>query len=190
MAARLRSHHKPVRAAGEAKGAHRQPAVSTPINVSFLPNLLGYNLRRAQIALWKDFIRTVGATRSGIFSLLVLVEANPGIAQIDLANQLMIDKASIVGLIHDLQRRKWAERHQSSVDRRRQGIFLTAEGRRALKSCARTCWNTRRDSRACTRPKNSGSFCNCCAVCTLKEPAAPRGSPPARQFPNRSSRGL
>jgi DNA-binding MarR family transcriptional regulator len=133
MAARLRSHHKPVRVAGEAKGVGRQPAVSTPINVSFLPNLLGYNLRRAQIALWKDFIRTVGATRSGIFSLLVLVEANPGIAQIDLANQLMIDKASIVGLIHDLQRRKWAERHQSSVDRRRQGIFLTAEGRRALK---------------------------------------------------------
>jgi len=133
MPARLRSHHKPVRAAGEAKGVGRKPAVSTPINVSFLPNLLGYNLRRAQIALWKDFIRTVGATRSGIFSLLVLVEANPGIAQIDLANQLMIDKASIVGLIHDLQRRKWAERHQSSVDRRRQGIFLTAEGRRALK---------------------------------------------------------
>jgi DNA-binding MarR family transcriptional regulator len=132
MAARLRSQTKPVRAAGQAKGAARPP-VASPINVSFLPNLLGYNLRRAQIALWKDFTSSVGATRSGIFSLLVLVEANPGIAQIDLANQLMIDKASIVGLIHELQGRKWAKRHQSNVDRRRQGIFLTTEGKRALK---------------------------------------------------------
>ena len=107
---------------------------STPINVSLLPNLLGYNIRRAQIALWRDLSRTVGVgeSRPGIFSLLILVESNPGIAQIDIANQLLIDKASIVQLIHGLQRKEWVERQQSSVDRRRQGIFLTPLGRRGL----------------------------------------------------------
>jgi DNA-binding MarR family transcriptional regulator len=114
--------------------APRTGVPSVPLDVGILPNLLGYNLRRAQIALWKDYLRSVGAgeTRSGVFSLLILVEANPGIAQIDIANQLLIDKASIVGLIHKLQRQQWVKRQQSRVDRRRQGIFLTAQGRRAL----------------------------------------------------------
>ena len=40
--------------------------------------------------------------RPGLFSLLLLVGANPGIAQIDLANQLSVDKASIVALIDRL----------------------------------------------------------------------------------------
>ena len=63
---------------------------------------------------------------------MVLVEANPGIAQIELANQLDVDKATIVGLVNRLQRQKWMTRHQSTVDRRRQGILLSALGQREL----------------------------------------------------------
>jgi DNA-binding MarR family transcriptional regulator len=110
-----------------------------PINVSILPNLIGFNIRRAQIALWRDFGRTVGegAVRPGMFSLLMLVEANPGIAQIDLALQLDMDKATIVGLIDSLQRRRWVIRRKSSVDRRRHGIFLTPAGRGGLEQLRR-----------------------------------------------------
>ncbi len=113
----------------------RRARLAAPVNVGMLPNLLGYNIRRAQIALWRDLNRTVGEgeIRPGVFSVLVLVEANPGIAQIDLATQLDIDKATIVGLIHGLERRKWVSRRQSSEDRRRQGVYLTAEGRREVK---------------------------------------------------------
>ena len=59
---------------------------------------------------------------------------NPGIAQIELANQLDVDKATIVGLVNRLQRQKWVTRNQSTVDRRRQGILLTALGQRELDS--------------------------------------------------------
>src|SRR6185312_7296174 len=106
------------------RGLERTPgrAVSSgPIAVGILPNLIGYNIRRAQIALWRDLARTVahGEIRPAVFSLLILVEANPGIAQIELSEQLDIDKAAIVGLIHRLQRNEWVVRRRSQEDRRR-----------------------------------------------------------------------
>ena len=121
----------------DAMGSSRsRAAIPPPVSVGMLPNLLGYNLRRAQIALWRDFNRTVREddVRPGIFSLLVLIDANPGIAQIDLANQLDIDKATIVGLIRRMERQNWVTRKTSTEDRRRQGVYMTPEGRQALKS--------------------------------------------------------
>jgi len=99
-----------------------------------LPNLLGYNVRRAHMSLWRDFNRTVGTEmiRPGIFSLMVLVDENPGIAQIEIATQLAIDKATIVGLIRQLLKQGWLERRRSSADRRRQELFLTSLGRHEL----------------------------------------------------------
>ncbi len=113
--------------------ADRSPPMR-PLNVGLLPNLLGYNVRRAHMALWRDFNRTVGTgmIRPGIFSLLVLVDENPGIAQIELATQLAIDKATIVGLIRQLLKQGWIERRRSSADRRRQDLFLTPVGRHEL----------------------------------------------------------
>jgi DNA-binding MarR family transcriptional regulator len=109
-------------------------APSLPLSVGILPNLLGYNVRRAEIALWRDFSRTVGEgeVRPALFSLMILVEANPGLAQIDIANQLDIDKATVVGLVQRLQRRQCVVCRQSAVDRRRQGIFLTDRGQKEL----------------------------------------------------------
>jgi DNA-binding MarR family transcriptional regulator len=126
-------HAAPASAAGSdpiADGAGR-PLV----NVGILPQLLGYNLRRAQIALWRDFTRTVGEgeVRPGLFSLMMLVEANPGIAQVDLAHQLDIDKATIVSLVDRLESQGWVRRQRSTEDRRRQGIFPTEPGRKGLR---------------------------------------------------------
>jgi len=115
---------------GSSRAGKARAANPRPIAVGVLPNLIGYNIRRAQIALWRDLTRTVGhrEIRPAVFSLLILVEANPGIAQIELSEQLDIDKAAIVGLIHRLQRNDWVVRKRSLEDRRRQGIFLTSRG--------------------------------------------------------------
>lgn len=105
-----------------------------PLSVGLLPNLLGYNVRRAHMALWRDFNRTVGdgIVKPGVFSLMMLVDENPGVAQIEIATQLAIDKATVVGLIRRLLRQTWIETRQSSVDRRRQELFLTTAGRHEL----------------------------------------------------------
>jgi DNA-binding MarR family transcriptional regulator len=105
-----------------------------PVNLDLLPELLSFNLRRAQIELWRDFGATVaeGEIRPGLFSLLLLVGANPGIAQIDLANQLSVDKASIVALVDRLEEAGWVQRKRSMQDRRRQEIFATPAGQKKL----------------------------------------------------------
>ena len=104
------------------------------ISMDILPGLLGYNVRRAQIELWRDFGATVagGEIRPGLFSMMLLIGANPGIAQIDLANQLGVDKASIVALIDRLENAGWVQRKRSTEDRRRQEIFMTPAGTKKM----------------------------------------------------------
>lgn len=123
---------------GSRSAESTQPTIR-PLNVGLLPNLLGYNVRRAHMALWRDFNRTVGTAeiRPGIFSLMLLVDENPGVAQIELAMQLAIDKATIVGLIRQLLRQGWIERRKSGSDRRRNDIFLTSLGRHELSTLRR-----------------------------------------------------
>jgi DNA-binding MarR family transcriptional regulator len=111
-------------------------ATDHTIDMDVLPSLIGFNIRRAQIALWRDFHQNVaeGEIRPGVFSALALVNANPGIAQTDLANQLGIDKASMVSLIDRLEDESWVIRQRSTDDRRRQGIFITSEGTKTFKA--------------------------------------------------------
>lgn len=134
------NRNQPTDASLDASGAPAPADGRDHIDTGILPQLLGYNLRRAQIALWRDFTYTVGKSevRPGLFSLLMLVEVNPGIAQVDLAHQLDIDKATIVSLVDRLERQRWVRRERSRLDRRRQGIFLTQEGRRGLKTLRRS----------------------------------------------------
>lgn len=124
------------RASSGLEGAAGEALAAQPIDVGILTELLGFNLRRAQIALWRDFKSTVGngEVQPGVFSLLMLADLNPGIAQVDLASQLYLDKATIVALVDRMERKGWVQRQRSVVDRRRQGVFLTGEGRRWLRT--------------------------------------------------------
>jgi len=122
------------------KGQQRKPAgrIAT-IDADVLPTLIGYNIRRAQIVLWRDFARTVadGEIRPGMFSAIALVRANPGIAQVELATELSIDKASMVSLIDRLEDSGWIVRTRSQEDRRRQGLTVTPAGEKIYKTLKR-----------------------------------------------------
>jgi DNA-binding MarR family transcriptional regulator len=111
-------------------------AQATQLDLDILPSLLGFNIRRAQIALWRDFNQNVadGEVRPGVFSLMLLANANPGIAQIEIADLLAIDKASVVALVDRLENAGWVQRKRSTEDRRRQGLFLTPAGTKAFKT--------------------------------------------------------
>lgn len=138
---------EPARSRNRARRAPRNAAVPVPaprvertqrierehdarVDLGCLPRLLGYTLRRAHLASWRKYVTVIGEQKlkPGLFSLLVLVGCNPGIAQIDLGTHLGIDKASIVALLDRLERAGLVERCRSARDRRRQGIFLTAQG--------------------------------------------------------------
>jgi len=110
--------------------SQRERAAGAKVDLGILPRLLGYNLRRAHQLAWRTYVSFIGESkiRPGLFSLLILTRANPGIAQIELGTHLGVDKASIVALLDRLERAGLIERRRSTRDRRRQGIFLTESG--------------------------------------------------------------
>jgi DNA-binding MarR family transcriptional regulator len=117
------------------RGLQPVRSVRRPIDMDILPELLGYNVRCAQLALQRSFTRSMGNPEigSGIFGLLVLAGANPGIAQIQVATHLNVDKASVVAMVDKLEESGWLVRRRALDDRRRYGLFLTPDGTRQLK---------------------------------------------------------
>lgn len=98
-----------------------------------LPGLLGYRLRLAQLAVFRDFERSVGALgiSPGRVGVLVIVEANPGLAQSRLAEAVGLDRSTLVPLLDRFEQAGLLER-RAGADRRTNGLHLTAEGRRFL----------------------------------------------------------
>ncbi len=77
------------------------------IDFGLLPGLLGYQVRQAQIAIFRDFTATLaddGMTPT-LFGSLVLIEANPGLKQADLARALQLDRSTVVTVIDTLEKR-------------------------------------------------------------------------------------
>ena len=95
-----------------------------------LPNLLGYALRRAQVAVFADFIATFEQLqlRPAQFSALLLIDANPGCKQSDAAEALGIMQPNFVALMDELERRDLARRAPAKTDRRSYALELTDAG--------------------------------------------------------------
>src|ERR1051325_4818266 len=68
-----------------------------------LPGLLGYRLRVAQQALFRDFQVTVAELSPGRVGILLLVEANPGVTQSRLAQAVSLERSTMVGGVPLLQ---------------------------------------------------------------------------------------
>ena len=99
-----------------------------------LNNHLGYFLRRLQIWVFKDFIETLRSmkVRPAQYSVLLVIEANPGRSQAAIAQGLCIERARLARLLHELERRKWIDRRASGSDARSHSLHLTKDGEKAL----------------------------------------------------------
>lgn len=114
---------------GKRAGA-RPPGNRQPIELGILPDLVGYNLRCAHVALFQHFNRTVGASEISApqFGTLLLIEANPGISQSAVAEALRFDRSTLVQIIDRLESRALVVREVSAHDRRSHALRLTADG--------------------------------------------------------------
>ncbi len=99
-----------------------------------LPKLLGYTLRRAQLAVFADFRAAFAPLdlRPAQFSTLVLIDANPGCKQSEAAEALGIMQPNFVALMDDLEARGLAKRAPAKADRRSYALELTGKGRLLL----------------------------------------------------------
>src|SRR5262245_10417293 len=102
-----------------------------PLRAGGLAGLLGYRLRLAQQALFRDFAASVGEVSPGRVGILLLVEANPGVTQSRLARAVHLDRSTMVGVIDALEGRGLLERRRGE-DRRTNGLWLTRAGRGLL----------------------------------------------------------
>jgi DNA-binding MarR family transcriptional regulator len=96
-----------------------------------LPQLLGYRLRLAQQAVFRDFAASVQGLSPGRVGLLIYIEANPGVTQSRLAEAVGRDRSTMVGVLDQLEARALIERRRGS-DRRTNGLWLTRGGRALL----------------------------------------------------------
>lgn len=118
----------------EAATARRSPAK----DLGLLKGHLGYFIRRLQIAVFQDFIRTLSPLEIGPaqFSVLAVISANEGLSQAELGHSLAIERARLVRLLDGLERRDLIERLPSSADGRRHALRLTGTGHSTLKQAA------------------------------------------------------
>lgn len=98
-----------------------------------LSGLLGYRLRVAQQAVFRDFAREIPEASPGRAGILLLIDANPGVTQSRLAQAVGIDRSTLVGVLHALAARELVERRRGD-DRRTNGLWLTRPGRALVAS--------------------------------------------------------
>lgn len=101
-----------------------------------LSELLGYHLRRAQVAIFKHFCQTVGAAENitpGLLGMLEMISSNPGLSQSRLAEAMEVDRSTIVTTIDQLEGRGFVIRGRSPTDRRSYCLELTGKGRAAIR---------------------------------------------------------
>ena len=100
------------------------------IDLGPLPVLIGYVLRRAQLAVFQDFFAAFAPfdIRPAQFSVLTVIERNPGLTQTQVAEALGIKRTNFVGMLDALEARGLTERRPAARDKRSYALYLTAEG--------------------------------------------------------------
>lgn len=95
-----------------------------------LPDLLGYNLRRAQVAVFLDFAAAMAGHEitPGQFGVLVLIDANAGLNQRELGEAMGVDRSTVVAVLDRLEKRGLVQRRPVPSDRRSYALHLSAEG--------------------------------------------------------------
>ena len=98
-----------------------------PLLPGITENFLGPRVRVLWNLLSAKMLEALGpfGLKTGGFSTLALIAANPGCSQTALARALGMDKSAVVPIIDDLEMRGLARRVRSSEDRRRHALEVT-----------------------------------------------------------------
>jgi DNA-binding MarR family transcriptional regulator len=112
----------------------------TMVNYGPLENQLGYLLRRAQIGVFRDFFALFSEfdIRPAQYSVLTVIECNPGLSQSQVCNALGIRKPNFVTMLDTLVARGLVCRASTPNDRRSYALFLTDTGQEFVRKLHQT----------------------------------------------------
>ena len=114
--------------------ALRDEGDPSAVDLGHLGHLVGYRLRRAQLAAFRHFTRRfenvdIRPTQLGV---LTVVSRNPGLTQSRIGDALGIKRANLVPLLNGLEDRGLLARNRASSDRRSHALHLTVAGEALL----------------------------------------------------------
>lgn len=133
--ARLQEAKLPVAEDEDTEVPHNGIAAPSFVaDVGPLADMVGYALRRAQLAVFDRVIKEFAALdlRPAQFSTLALLKHRPGLKQSEAAAALGIQRANFVALFDLLEARGLAERRPYARDRRSYALHLTPAGERLV----------------------------------------------------------
>ncbi|WBS00694.1 MarR family transcriptional regulator [Pseudoduganella sp. SL102] len=109
-----------------------QEAADQPLNQDMLLSLVGYNCRRAYLAIMPLFHERMSELdlRAVDFSVLSLLLANPNITQKRLSGAINVSPPNLAILLDRLELRGLLVRQRNPLDKRSQTLVLTREGAR------------------------------------------------------------
>lgn len=110
------------------------------VDTSFLETLLGYNARRAALAVIDVFVQRMAPyeLKPVDFSVLSLVAHNPGITSRQLCTTLGILPPNLVGMVATLEKRELIVRQPHPRDGRAMGLHLTPRGQKLMRDAEKT----------------------------------------------------
>lgn len=120
---------------------------STGLDTRYLETLLGYNARRAALAVISVFLQRMAAfgLKPVDFSVLTLIAHNPGVTSRQLCAALDILPPNLVGMIKSLDARGLIVRRPHPTDRRAQGLHLSPAGKRLQREAQATATELEQD---------------------------------------------
>lgn len=104
------------------------------INLDWLGGTIGFNLRIAQEASVRAYLRSVAdsGTLQWRFAILALINENPGLTQAALGKAIKRDTSSLTPALDDLCNRGLVTRIRPEHDRRSYELRLTARGKTTM----------------------------------------------------------
>lgn len=117
-----------------ARRARARHAEAVEVDQSALQLLVGYNCRRAYLAILEHTIPLMAelGLRRNWFSVLVLLHHNPGVSSRRVCEVLGVQPPNLVGLVASFEERGLIERRTDPDDARAIGLYLTTAGRRLM----------------------------------------------------------
>jgi DNA-binding MarR family transcriptional regulator len=110
------------------------------VDSSYLEGLIGYNARRASLAVIEVFMQRMSVydLRPVDFSVLSLATHNPGITSRQLCATLGIQPPNLVAMVNALEDRGLITREVHPSDARAMGLYLTRAGKKLAREAELT----------------------------------------------------
>ena len=127
------------------------------VDASYLESLMGYNARRAALAIIGEFLKQMAPydLRPVDFSVLSLITHNAGITSRQLCTALGLLPPNLVGMINALEKRELIVRQPHPSDGRAMGLHLSTKGRKLMRNAEKTAAQLESDATARLTPTES-----------------------------------